>query len=318
MTTQLLHGLTVSSPLELGPNGSPGRFDFEIALGAPLPSRPEPPEGEVIVSFALGDVHIYSASAGSSSFCLRAHGLCDFELRGDLSYATCRPDPGADLAHVALVARGAFLAFWLGLSGDYVLHASAVEHGGSAVAFVGGSGMGKSTLAAWACAAGARFIADDLLRVSTEGHPCWIGQSPELRLRPSAAELVSGHERRWEVASSPDGRVVVRPPAAPDQKGPIGAVVIPSPSRTARRVSVERLDPVMATLCLARFPRLEGWRLPRVVERQLEGSTRLAERVPVYVAQIPWGPPFACVPMEELLSAVAPRTEPGRATEQRT
>lgn len=318
MTIQRVHGLTVSSPLELGPSGSPGPLDVEIALGAVLPSSPEPPEGEVLLSFAIGDAPIYSASAGPSSFCLRAHSLCDFELDPDLFRATCRPDPGADLAHVALVARGAFLAFWFGLTGDYVLHASAVERGGSAVAFVGGSGMGKSTLAAWACAAGARLITDDLLRLGTEGHPCWIGHSPELRLRPGAVELASGHEHGWEVGSSVDGRVVVRPPAAPGRAGPIGAVVIPSPSRSARRVSVERLDPVMATLCLARFPRLEGWRLPRVVATQLEGSTRVAERVPVYVAQIPWGPPFPSAPIEELLSAVAPRRDLEQATELRT
>lgn len=317
MTVHHLHGLTVSSPLVLARDAVGGAADIDLVLGPPAAVGPEQPPGEVVASFVVGGVPVYSASADSVTFRLRVHGLCQFDLETNLSRALCTPDPAADLEQVALVARGAFLAFWFGLHGDCVLHASAVDCEGTAVVFLGSSGMGKSTLAAWACAAGARFIADDLLRLGTAGSPCWVGQSPELRLRSGAEALVFGRRSRWDVRASSDGRLAARPPAAPGRSGTIGAVVLPSPSRTAQRVSVQRLDPLVAALCISRFPRLEGWRLPRVVETQLDGSTRLADRVPVYMAEIPWGPPFPSATIEELLSAVLPGTGANQANRRR-
>ncbi|MRR12527.1 hypothetical protein EG835_08705, partial [bacterium] len=61
------------------------------------------------------------------------------------------------------------LPFALALRGHVVLHASAVEAGGGAVAFVGESGIGKSTLARELGALGCRVLSDDLLRVEPRG-----------------------------------------------------------------------------------------------------------------------------------------------------
>jgi HPr Serine kinase C-terminal domain len=68
------------------------------------------------------------------------------------------------------------LPFAAVLHGLEVLHASAVEVGGGAVAFVGHSGAGKTSLALALCRRGAAFLADDVLaleRVGEElvGHP---------------------------------------------------------------------------------------------------------------------------------------------------
>jgi hypothetical protein len=64
----------------------------------------------------------------------------------------------------------------LSLRGERVLHATAVEFDGLAVAFVGESTAGKSTLAAAGMTAGGRLLADDTLRlVVTDGASVLIG-----------------------------------------------------------------------------------------------------------------------------------------------
>jgi hypothetical protein len=308
----VLHGLALRSPLALGgehgdggPAVEPGTpVDLALGLGPAAPVGSEPPPGEPLVSFSLGEVPVYSAGRDGGSVRLRVHGLCEFELEPERHRARCRPAPGASLGQIALVARGAFLALWLGLGGECTLHASAVEHNGRSVVFVGGSGMGKSTLAAWACAAGAKFVCDDLLRVSPSGPPRWVGRSPELRLRPSAEAILEGRRRRWDVRRSADGRWAALPPVAEEHHGAIGAVVVPRPSREARALCLERLQPVDAVLALARFPRLEGWRLPAALEAHLDGAARISAAVPVFVAEVPWGPPFPVAVAEQLVSEV--------------
>ncbi|HLX87107.1 MAG TPA: hypothetical protein VKR22_01395 [Acidimicrobiales bacterium] len=304
-----LFGLRVRSALALGRHhhgaarvGS--EVDVELSLAAARPVPDVPPPGDVVVDFRVEGQPVYCAADDGDVLTLRVHGLCDFELERSLHRAQCRADPSADMGQVALVARGAFLAFWLGRQGHSVLHGSAVEVDGRGVAFIGGSGAGKSTLAGWACAAGARFVTDDLLRLDGSPVPRWVGRAPELRLRDGAAELVRGREDTWAVATSCDGRVASVPPPAAGQGGPIAAVVVPNPDRRAAAVTVERLGAVDAVLAVSSFPRLEGWCWAPAQEAQLDGATRLADAVPVYLATVPWGPPFDVAVMDDLLDCV--------------
>ena len=98
-----------------------------------------------------------------------------------------------------IIAAAGLLAFKLQVAGETVLHASAVQFGDSAVAFVGYSGMGKSTMATLCCAEGALLVTDDLLRVDLSGDSarCYRGGG-ELRLRPNAAGLVDRFAARPE------------------------------------------------------------------------------------------------------------------------
>jgi len=168
--------------------------------------------------------------------------------------------------------------------------------------FAGHSGAGKSTMAAWACRAGARFVADDLVRLGDGDAPTWVGCSPELRLRPGAQDLAAGRQP-WGSVPTVDGRLAVAPPWPDAGEGPIAAVVVPRPDRDAAALSLDRLDPVEAVLVLAAFPRL-AWRAGAGAESQFDGVSRLASAAPVFVATVPWGPPFRPGPVEELLEAV--------------
>ncbi|HTU77812.1 MAG TPA: hypothetical protein VMF09_03545 [Solirubrobacteraceae bacterium] len=85
-----------------------------------------------------------------------------FRLAGDGRELRCAPDGLAE--HVwqrLLVAQ--VLPFAALLQGLEVFHASAVVCGSEAVAFLGRSGAGKTSLALELCARGASFLADDVL-----------------------------------------------------------------------------------------------------------------------------------------------------------
>ena len=95
-----------------------------------------------------------------------------------------------------MLVGGTLLAFVLTMRGEAVLHASAVQVGDAALAFVGASGMGKSTMATLLCADGARLVTDDVLRLDTTS---------------SATDLRPGSDR----AAAAQGR---RPPGRPVRK----------------------------------------------------------------------------------------------------
>lgn len=82
------------------------------------------------------------------------------------------------------------LPLWLETRGVPVLHASAVALEGRAVAFVGESGVGKSTLCAVLARSGAEFVADDGLPLREDGDGRWrcAHGPPQLKLWPSALE----------------------------------------------------------------------------------------------------------------------------------
>ena len=91
-------------------------------------------------------VHLYRSAAGW-------HLLYDDTGRFDVAPAgdliTWRPLPGASADAARLDVMGRVLAIALHAAGDLCFHASAVTIGGTAMAFLGSKGMGKSTIA-WA------------------------------------------------------------------------------------------------------------------------------------------------------------------------
>lgn len=94
---------------------------------------------------------------------------------------------GAGAAHAFFTYA---LPLWLEARGVTVLHASAVALGGRVVAFVGPSGVGKSTLCAELVRAGGGFVADDGLAIEEDAAGGWrcLPGPPWLRLWPSALE----------------------------------------------------------------------------------------------------------------------------------
>lgn len=86
--------------------------------------------------------------------------------------------------NVRLFLLGSAFGALLHQRGMLPLHANAVEVKGSAVAFMGEAGAGKSTLAAWLSGRGFRLIADDVCVIGFEetGTPYAAPGLPRLRL----------------------------------------------------------------------------------------------------------------------------------------
>ena len=147
------------------------------------------PPGRVLLDLR-GSRRYYAATAVDQGFRLRFFGTCDVDLDPSLTRATVHPMPGADPDLLSVLVSGTLLAFVLTMRGETVLHASAVQVGDAALAFVGASGMGKSTMATLLCADGARLVTDDVLRLDTTSSPptCALGAT-ELRLRKGADHL---------------------------------------------------------------------------------------------------------------------------------
>ena len=116
-------------------------------------------------------------------YLLRFPDLADFLISQDGRQVTCLPAPEVMEETSWHLYLNQVLPLALAKQGQLVLHASAVEIGDHAVAFMGESGRGKSTLAASFATSGLRFLTDDGLLLS----PCDSGYQvmpshPSIRL----------------------------------------------------------------------------------------------------------------------------------------
>lgn len=290
-----LYGLNIDSELTFHEDRpATGPADVTIRIGPPATASDDPPPGRRLLHLAV-DRQYFTGTETDDGYILRFHGTCDFEIDSELRSVTARVVPGTDGDKVSVLAAGTMLSFLLTMRGATVLHASAVQMGESALAFVGRAGMGKSTMATIMCAGGAAIITDDVLNLdlSTSPPACHLGAT-ETRLRKAADELADRFDDRPTSRVTGDQRDALRLRAATDDQLPLRAIVIPVPDHEAPndQPEVTRLNRKAALLSLLQFPRIVGWEDPGVLDRQLEEVARVVEAVPVFVARMPWGPPF--------------------------
>jgi len=292
-----LYGLTVRSELPLHQHRPPAdseAVDLTITVGEPILQTDELPLDKRLLHLKV-DKQYFTAGRTDDGFLLRFFGTCDVRFDPALTSAVIHPIAGTDPALLAVLAGGTLLAFALAMRGETVLHASAVQIGESALAFVGSSGMGKSTTATLMCADGALLITDDLLRLDLSRTPptCSLGAT-ELRLRKAAGNLSERFAQAPGRRTTGDARDALALPASTTENLPLAAIVIPRPEKSAERTEpeVERLDAMAAFLLLSRFPRLLGWEDEDVLRTQFQQLGDIVDKVPVYVATLPWGPPF--------------------------
>jgi hypothetical protein len=280
--------------------------DYLVREGGIREVGPEPPRGVLVAELRFPG---YGYSAVESperpeAWTIRYDGSAQFVIDRGANTITVHPESAEGRRIVPVLLGTNVLAHVLAREGELVLHASAVELGGRALAIVGGVGAGKSTLAALLCGAGARLVSDDMLRVDlSEGAPSCFRGTGVVRLRPAAASLAS-EIAGAEVIETADGRVGVIPAPAPSDRPPLGAVLVPAPSREAAELEVVRLGDPEALVELLRYPRLIAWRTSGPIRAHFDGAARLAQSLPLYRATIPWGPPFAAGLAAELLDAV--------------
>lgn len=302
-TIYALHGLVVASEVSLDAlvshNDSP---EVTIRMGERRAVPDKAPGGDVIAALELPGA-ASSLTAQEGGYTVRINNLCDFEIDGRLAEMTVHLAPHQDDEAASLLAGGA-LAALMALRGITVLHASAVEMPEGAVAFVANSGGGKSTVAAICCAAGARLVSDDVLRVEVENGEAFCHRgSSELRLRPQAAELAErvGEARR----STIDQRTAALAPTTGSERLTIAAIVNPRCDHGGEKLEITRLRGPEALFELVRYPRTLGWRDQEPARRDFHVLAQIADLVPVFRASLPWGPPFRADLGQELLGRLS-------------
>ena len=306
-------GLNFAGPFALGdplPDGSPTDVTLSVE-----PSRPiaEDPPGPTLAGMVVRGEEIYTLYSVSDGYVFRFHGLCEFHVSEDGSAVRCYPGPRTDEGFLHVLMGGAIAALLVGLRGRAVLHASAVTSGHDTIVFAGASGMGKTTAAALCCAAGARFISDDV--VSLEDGPggiACVGLGSELRLREQAMGIADLFPPPPLVRRmTADGRLAVKPLRPGQERNVISVVVLPRPVRGSEHVTVRRLRPSESVAVLLGNARIPDMVPPDWQRTHFQMVANLAAGVPVLEARVPWGPPFSTAVAAELLGllgGVTPRS----------
>lgn len=167
-------------------------------------------------------------------------------------------------------ALGAPLALALALRGRFLLHASAVVGNGRAMALTARSGVGKSTLAAFAARASRcewTRVADDILPVELDHEPLVLPHFPQLKL--SAAESYPG----------------LGPPTIPL----VALVELDRREPAEAQIAVDALAPSAAALALARATVAARLFDGELLERHLVACARAARRLRVVRLRYPSG-----------------------------
>jgi hypothetical protein len=208
-----LYGLTVAADRRL-PGLAESRGDADpdvyVRFSAQRGHRPADAALPVYASIRDGDdetLRVLRRTDGS--FVFRFDNGARFEVSPDAARITARWPARITFADVTAYLMGPVLGFVLRLRGTICLHASAVRVRGAAVAFLGRSGWGKSSICASFAARGHAVLTDDVLalRLGHDGFRVLPGPA-RIRLWPDTARHLYGanarlprvlpSDRRWD------------------------------------------------------------------------------------------------------------------------
>ena len=172
--------------------GSAGRAPVRFRLSGARVQVPidDAPFHEWLAPDASPWTRFYRTGAG---YLLRFPGFADFEISKDGHDVAGWAVDGVSDATIDHLYHNQVLPLALSKRGRVVLHASAIEASGQAIAFVGASGRGKSTLAVAFARDGIPCIADDGLLLDAEDGSLWtVPGHPSIRLWEDSQRALVG------------------------------------------------------------------------------------------------------------------------------
>lgn len=150
--------------------------DIVMRLGKPEPLEPVSPGTRLCLQLKADEAYFFHSEIGQGR---ASHGR---EIIGE-------PVPGSDIKSLGGLAQTLGLSVLLHQRGYVTLHASCVNLGSGAVAFLGDSTAGKSFMAAALHSRGYAVVADDVTVVDVhDSGPLVYPGLPVLQLLPDAAE----------------------------------------------------------------------------------------------------------------------------------
>jgi hypothetical protein len=202
------------------------------------------------------------------------------------------PVPGASDRNIRLFLLGSAFGALLHQRGLLPLHANAIEIDGRAVAFMGHSGAGKSTMAAWFLDRGHRILADDVCVVAPgpSGCPLAFPGIPRLRLWREALEQSGRQTKGFELAFDDMDKWNV-PTPAPRQSGPIPLSQVYLLRKADEEApEITRLSGIAAVDALVANTYRGGYLAGMSgTKRHLSSCLDLVRKVPVFSASRVWG-----------------------------
>jgi hypothetical protein len=291
----LCAGLTVLSQFPLAAPEATGRPDVVVVDGGKRSIPPEQPSDDVVAEYDLDGKRRYTIARTPTGVIVRFYGFVDFEIDAAHRHVTCFRSPGTESEMVSIMIIGALVAYLSSVKGHLVLHASAVEIDGRALAVVGNSGQGKSTVATLLCGEGFPLVTDDVLPIEVDEERAGLRCIPggiELRVRQKSENVIERFAPALPGRLTVDGRLALTPPRTSARRLPLGAIVTPECDRTATGIDLRRLGPGEAAMILTRNLRITGWRAPDELRRQFRLVMRTVACTPVLALRLPWGPPF--------------------------
>jgi hypothetical protein len=189
-------------------------------------------------------------------------------------------------------ALGRVFSFALVKMGYEPLHAATVVIDGKAVAFLGASTFGKSSLATCFVASGFPLLTDDTLRLEDrDGRYVAFPGPPRLRLLPKIARLYLGGASNGVVmnphekdARAPKLIFCLSRSQSCAKVAPLGAIyVVTAPRKVHRkqRIEIGSLTPLQALMNVVSFTHNDGLTSSDRLTRQLEAARRLIDSVTI-------------------------------------
>jgi hypothetical protein len=144
-------------------------------------------KADVIIRIGKVDTSEHKEPNGINYFTGSVEELGTFLVR-DGCEIIIEPEAGIDEAMLSPLILGPIMSILLRQRGLLVLHASCVNINNQAIAFMGGSGWGKSTLVTAFHTKGYEVLTDDVLPIKVEQNSCLVFPAyPQFKLLPDAA-----------------------------------------------------------------------------------------------------------------------------------
>lgn len=202
--------------------------------------------------------------------------------------------PGGSDRHLRLYLLGSAMGVLLHQRQLLPLHANAIEASGRAIAFMGASGAGKSTMAAWFHDRGCTVLADDVCVVTSgaDGVPTAQPGIPRLRLWRDALESSGRNADAFEHAfDDADKYNVPTDRDRPSGELPLGAVyLLDAPGSGAGKQAITRLTGIEAMDALVSNVYRGGYApMLGALPSLIAACRTLAGQVPVFAVKRVWG-----------------------------
>ncbi|MBD3274689.1 MAG: hypothetical protein GF372_05225 [Candidatus Marinimicrobia bacterium] len=199
------------------------------------------------------------------------------------------PENNVDTKFLNTVIGGELLGALLRQRGHLVLHAATVSRHGKAITFLGYSGWGKSTTAAYFVRNGYRLLGEDLLVVDVQPEKPEVLPGPlSIKLRPdSGALLYDDFESQPEAYSTTNKRIMsgAAGELTSDRSATLEKMYILEPVNREHN-KIAKISKREALIEMVRHTRINSWlNSKQFAASHFNQCNRLLDRVPVSLLQ---------------------------------